>query len=836
MKRNLFSRILLFIITAAVSFSACACGAASGGRDKLRSPGNFAFDAEETAITFGRVDGAQTYTAYINKDGLPVKQFLDFTGERIELGYMEPGAYTAKVHANKTAEKDASNYAEFNFIVPPGGAQLGKLDTPAFIEKTGNNITWYPVAGAAAYTLKVYDKLAPSDVKVNNDGVNAPPYNVSGVSFTSGRDYVIEVTANAVQGQFLQSETGAGGFTASSLPTLNAPQNVNKSGNTVTWSEVAGAANGYRIIIFDQANPADVRADAITQAQSAVSYAVSGGVTFEQGHTYVINVYARAVYNVSQQSAAGTNDFYVPYPGLTAPAGITVDSNFDLVSWSPVPGAQTYALKIYNQSNTSEIKLNDANVIGASRNISGVTGFAADSVYVFEVTANAVEGQHSASGTASVTATAPKYRAPQYGQNKKMNIGVYHAPGWSFRSQSDYNTIAALGVNLIVPEQSTLNFAINASDALQQLDRAQTAGLKVIVHDWYIQNNLQTTTSAFNTSYPDYIDYYKSHPAFYGVEVRDEPNAGEFNNIRDLYALFKARMPADKYFVNLYPGYAGTNLGTSGSSDRERFRNYVDGFVSTVKPSVLSYDHYPLLRGTTQTVRGDFFHDLEYVSRKAHAAGIPANNILLSTAHAGYGGSQNVYDITESEIRWQAACAMAYGYQSYMYYNYCHKDSGDNNAKSLIDWNTGAPTAQYYRVQNVTGEIRAWEHVYMNFNWHGTAVAYSGTIPAIFSNINQRANVNAIGGMTAAAVGSSSQQALIGQFTDAAGYKAFMLVNASRPGASVTANVSCTFESQYGGLLVYAKGVPSFIGLNSGQARISLEPGEGKFVIPVKLR
>jgi len=452
-----------------------------------------------------------------------------------------------------------------------------------------------------------------------------------------------------------------------------------------------------------------------------------------------------------------------------------------------------------------------------------------------------------------------------YAGDKRIEIGAYHAPT-IFASQADMDDIAAAGISLIITERDMGDFNRYVSDTrypqtpqerIAILDRAHNAGIKMIMQDGALQGNLETANNSWDTKN---VQYYKNHPALYGVDIRDEPAFSEFSTLAALKTNFYNAFPSDKlFFVNLFPSFVSPALtgGSAGewyseSSQRSRWRGYVDSHMSVVQPPLLAYDHYALMAGPAgNSIRSAFFHDLEYVRRKASAAGIPAMTAIQS-AGENLGAISNYKWVTTEDLRWQMACAMAYGYEMITHYSYALRGA---DVQSAIDHDTGEKLDLYYYMQTANLEIRKWDGIYMNYGWRGTAAlggdntrlfnptANLGLSPTVvtgnpFNNIASGGNaaISGFGALTAATLPNNNQAALIGHFEDDAGNKGYMLTNATRPNADTPVSVTCTFASAYGAVLIYTKGIPTIVPLNgSNQIILTLEPGEGRFVVPLKL-
>ena len=594
-----------------------------------------------------------------------------------------------------------------------------------------------------------------------------------------------------------------------------------------------------------------------------VNFSEGGGVTVSdanpvKGTNVVITATAEEGYCLTSFEVNGTAVVYTYWDGGTytyAILNISADANVKVV-FALIDLAEIYAdftqgeNAVFSSDTMAEVKARLSSALKVSglnndgtkvNNISDYLLSCADwGAGEKEVTVS--RGEAKTTITVNVTEDYGS-AVPFYANDKRMEIGMYHAPYYSRTGQDDINLIADTGVSVMFSEVYQHDYGNFGGKSYNTpafrkaiLDRAYNAGLKVIVIDSALQNNIQTA-NASNWDTKN-IQYYIDHPAFYGVEIRDEPG-GDYRNSSENAALaalktkFYQTFPSDKlFFVNLLPtNQVQENILGSGCSG---YRTYVGNYMSAVNPPMLSFDHYSLL--ANGNIRSEYYHDLEYISRAAHGAnggaGIPANAIMLSVKHSA--GSDNDYKhITLEDLRWQIASSMAFGFDMVSFYNWAGYE------QTCINTNTGVPTDLYYDVQTANREILKWDHVYLNFEWKGTAKVYSGSQPDILSKINQTKGINTIMGidaMTAASIGGSPRSVIIGQFIDGAGNNGYMLTNAAHPDTGSSTAVTCTFASGYSSVLVYEKGVPRVINLGGGQAAINLDAGEGKFVIPLKTR
>jgi hypothetical protein len=124
-----------------------------------------------------------------------------------------------------------------------------------------------------------------------------------------------------------------------------------------------------------------------------------------------------------------------------------------------------------------------------------------------------------------------------------------------------------------------------------EMDAAMNYGLRAI-----LSNDLISPKSLNDAQKMEKLDSLicrvRNHPSMYCYFVADEPSACDFE---DLGALVKHLQTLDSKhpaFINLYPIYAHSKqLGIEG--DRiDAYHSYINLYISTVKPSLLSYDHY----------------------------------------------------------------------------------------------------------------------------------------------------------------------------------------------------------------------------------------------------
>jgi len=126
------------------------------------------------------------------------------------------------------------------------------------------------------------------------------------------------------------------------------------------------------------------------------------------------------------------------------------------------------------------------------------------------------------------------------------------------------------------------------------LDNCKAAGLLAIVSDNRLSNYDWTKVDPAKAreNVTAVIKEVRNHPAVYGYYLRDEPPANYFKGLATVSDVIKELHPGTWPYINLFPNYAEPwQLATPD------YAAYLDQFIKTCKPTILSYDHYALYQG-----------------------------------------------------------------------------------------------------------------------------------------------------------------------------------------------------------------------------------------------
>jgi hypothetical protein len=187
---------------------------------------------------------------------------------------------------------------------------------------------------------------------------------------------------------------------------------------------------------------------------------------------------------------------------------------------------------------------------------------------------------------------------------------------------------------------------------------------------------------------------YADHPALLAYYVVDEPTASAFPALGEVVAYLKQRDPKHPGYINLFPTYAapGSQLGTG------TYVEYVERFVNTVKPFVISFDHYPFI---STGDRPDFFENLAVIRNAAIKHDLGFWNIVLCTQHYDY------RHLTEGELRFQAMQTLAYGGKGLLWYTYWYPGPANPTVKHAMINHDGTRNPHFEMIKRINGKARA---------------------------------------------------------------------------------------------------------------------------------
>ena len=217
------------------------------------------------------------------------------------------------------------------------------------------------------------------------------------------------------------------------------------------------------------------------------------------------------------------------------------------------------------------------------------------------------------------------------------------------------------------------------------LTACQQFGMRYIITD---HSRITNQSSPCQELVAGLVQDFKGYPALGGYYVWDEPHREHFTAVAQVYAWLRQLDP-DRLPVNaMFPSYGVYRYP-------DDYPAFAREFVQKVNPDVLSFDHYTI----TEKGPGDtFFTDLQTWSDLSLAHG---KVLWFYPACCSWGG---IVPPTLASLRFQAACALAYGARGLQWFT-GRSQASDSIAFTHAPFNAdGTPT----RTARILRSVNLW--------------------------------------------------------------------------------------------------------------------------------
>ncbi|HEY6739617.1 MAG TPA: hypothetical protein VI076_12290 [Actinopolymorphaceae bacterium] len=268
---------------------------------------------------------------------------------------------------------------------------------------------------------------------------------------------------------------------------------------------------------------------------------------------------------------------------------------------------------------------------------------------------------------------------------EEFPIGLFWPPPPFETTPERYAEIRQAGFTFVI----TGNYLADSHILRRVCEVAEQIGLKVLVaSDPDVGNLARNFTITDDRSVPLSITpadartlaqralgHYQGFDSFAGFNLYDEPSAPAFASLSKAYEAVREVAPRVLPYSNLFPG------------NGDGYRDYVRAYVDTVKPSVLSFDRYPIL---TNGEDQNYFDNWAIIRREGLRANLPTWVYIQSVQYANHRFPN------EAEVRWQIAISLAYGAKGIQYFTWWQPDParGEAFGPAIIDLE-GERTALY---------------------------------------------------------------------------------------------------------------------------------------------
>ncbi len=414
-----------------------------------------------------------------------------------------------------------------------------------------------------------------------------------------------------------------------------------------------------------------------------------------------------------------------------------------------------------------------------------------------------------------------KEEYPEYPDDKEMWIGGWDVP---INTLEDYQMAKDMGLTHMFIDGV---FAARGTDGyFEQLKHCEEVGLKAILGmDTSLDNSQNVPVDTYD---------YSGYPAVDMINLWDEPPIQQFpdvveriNAMKEVYAGKDMTL-----YVNMDPFNCAAQPSTLTTTE-DYLNKFCDQVLSQIPGrKILSTDIYPLLYTRGQYVISSMW--LEHMSHYAQYArreGADFHMFIQS-----YSDVDRREITSREELTFQIYTDMAFGIKGFSYFTYRKSFLGGFGGGCVENDVSCTPTPVYYWAQEINREIQNFDHVYLAFDWEGVLPVEGSNQLAQDPTYRNNLFAGIANPLTELDCGtvSGTEDTLIGQFKDAEGRDGLIVTNFTDPIYQLKDTVSFSFQDA-NRAMVYRRGERKIYEVKDNQLEITLSPGEGIFVIPLKI-
>ncbi len=231
------------------------------------------------------------------------------------------------------------------------------------------------------------------------------------------------------------------------------------------------------------------------------------------------------------------------------------------------------------------------------------------------------------------------------------------------------------------------------------------------------------------------VEPYCKHPAFYGVQLFDEPAFKYLKEYAHTYRVIKKLLPKAEVQCNLLNMVVHTMLAPNANALQDKRKDYVDYLNYFAKESGIPYlmtDEYAFRRNNI--VSDETVPVYETLAKTCRELGVEMRLVMQSFSQEGcalYPEKPDVIDggvawrrMTKADMYWQMNLAMGFGCKEFSFFTYmtkvkksfigkrCVSDGIDGACFINLD---GSRTKLYDYTKQIIKEMKAFEGVILKY-------------------------------------------------------------------------------------------------------------------------
>jgi len=394
----------------------------------------------------------------------------------------------------------------------------------------------------------------------------------------------------------------------------------------------------------------------------------------------------------------------------------------------------------------------------------------------------------------------------------EIAVGIYVTPSDAHREQKYFTWMSEAGINFV----NGFRWSENTDDKIMQcLNFSEVAGLKFLVNDMKVLNNLETYIKTKNPLLIDQsmeqIKKYSDHNAYAGQFFIDEPFRSDLEGIADFTNMYDEQFAGNFWGVNMF----STQVEGLGCT----YEDFMNAYFDLTNAKYYSFDCYPCL--TDDGLLTDFFYSMDFIRSKTLARKLPYWAYIQAIGIGWANGEIYKRDPSENDIRWQVFMNLAFGAKGINYFTYDTPIGGAETFTEGMINPAGERTEHYYAAQGVN----------LEFKNYGNILLHSDAEGVIYNKLNASSGkyrlydepLTAYGHVTAV----SGDKFVAGCFKHTSNGKKYMLIVPSLPNEGARAELAV---SGLNTVNAYVGGELTEVAAENGKVIFDISAGNAVFI------
>ena len=327
---------------------------------------------------------------------------------------------------------------------------------------------------------------------------------------------------------------------------------------------------------------------------------------------------------------------------------------------------------------------------------------------------------------------------------------------------------------------------------------------------------------------------YSQYESFVGVNVDEPLSQYHMDCVLENLQELKSTFADAKFWLGIAFGYPGDFITFDAMVEYYMDNGGTDADYFSIAPYPLGYSN-----GNGNINKGW----LQYMEQAAAYAKEYDTDMFSYLAGMSI-RSQSSRRPDAAALRYTSYVPLAYGATGIGYFCYTSpgfppfdgefaaSDYALVNFSDVDDFSTYYKTEIWYDAKTVNEELKGMDQVILSFDWQGVmksagsdaqTTAGKNCFPNAKNWLRQHDGVRSF---------TSTEDAIMGVFRDENGYDGFMLVNFADTLNERENTVTLEFRGATRAV-AYIKGEQTIVELNNGVYEVTLQPGEGQFIIPI---